>query len=405
MTQLQLPRYFLLYLGALVALGPVAMDAYLPALPTMAQALGVSVATLSTSVSTFLVGFAAGQLLGGPLSDQIGRKRVCVIGTLLFILASAAIACSESAGTINLLRALQAFGGGFASITAMAQVRDAYPADEIGPRFATVMMVMMVAPVIAPLFGTALLSFGWQAIFIFQVSYACVLLAIMVPLIPETMRHPPRAISMSRIAHQYGEILLHRQDGKFIAARFALCMGSAAGILLIYVTHASYLYMTYFGIGETHFSVLFGGAAVGLIGANSLSTQLLKRYRALNVFAAVIVFQALLVIAFTGLAYLDALNLSLAASLIILMVSCVGVINPAGATHFMGMFPPHQGGSAAAIQTVSMFVMGSGMGLVASVFVSHSITPIALCMLASSILSLLLLPSIRRYDQPSGRVN
>lgn len=115
----QLPRYFLLYLGALVALGPVAMDAYLPALPTMAEKLGVSIATLSTSVSTFLVGFATGQLLGGPISDQVGRKPVCLLGTGLFIVSSAAIACTESVQAISFLRLLQAFGGGFASITAM----------------------------------------------------------------------------------------------------------------------------------------------------------------------------------------------------------------------------------------------------------------------------------------------
>lgn len=401
MTKLSLPRFFLLYLGALVALGPVAMDAYLPALPTMATSLGVSIATLSASVSTFLVGFAAGQLLGGPLSDQIGRKAVCVIGTVLFILTSAAIAMSESAGVINLLRAAQAFGGGFASITAMAQVRDAYPAQEIGPRFTTVMMVMMVAPVIAPLIGTGLLEYGWQAIFIFQVVYACGLLAIMLPLIPETLQSDKQPLSFSRVFRQYGQIVLLRQQGKLIAARFALCMGSAAGVLLVYVSHASFIYMSYFGVSEGHFSLLFGLAAIGLIAANSLSTIMLKRYRALSVFIFTIVLQALLVVVFTLLALTQALNLPLAAGLIIIIVSCVGVINPAGATHFMGMFPPQQGGSAAAIQTVSMFVMGSGMGFAGSVFHNGQLTPVAIAMLCSVIISLCLLPGIRRYSESS----
>lgn len=405
MQQPKIPAYFLLYLAALVALGPVAMDAYLPALPTMADKLQVSIATLSASVSTFLVGFAVGQLLGGPISDQIGRKSVCVAGTLMFIVASAAIALSDSANVINLLRLAQAFGGGFASITAMAQVRDSYPAEEIGSRFATVMMVMMIAPVIAPLVGTGLLSFGWQSIFVFQVIYALGLLAIMVPVIPETLQHQKQPLSLSKIYHQYATIISHRHQGRLIAASFALSMGAAAGVLLVFVTHAAFTYMTFFGVGEAVFSILFGLNAIGLIFANALSTRLLRIYSPLGIFRAVIKIQALLVGVLALLVFTDSLTLTLAVPLLVLIVSCVGVSNPAGAARFMAMFEAHQGGSAAAIQLVAMFVLGSAMGALASVFHDGSLIPMVVTMLASVAVSLVFLGPLKYLDDetPPGK--
>ncbi|WP_339899948.1 multidrug effflux MFS transporter [uncultured Gilvimarinus sp.] len=394
-----LPRFFLLYLGALVALGPVAMDAYLPALPSMAKALDVPIAVLNASISTFLVGFALGQLMGGPISDQVGRKTVCVVGTGLFIIASGAIALSDSANVINLWRLLQAFGGGFATITAMAQVRDSYPAEEIGKRFATVMMVMMIAPVIAPLIGTGLLHFGWRSIFIFQVLYALTMLAIMLSLIPETLTQPRQRLSLGRVASQYSAILRHRYQGQLLALRFALCIGSAAGVLLIFVTHSSFMYMSYFGVSETAFSLLFGLNAIGLIAANSLSARLLSVMPAMKLFAISVLVQAVVVVLLTILAWLETLSLALAVPLIILSVSCVGVSNPAGMTRFMAMFPPHRGGSAAAIQTVSMFVLGSGMGALGSVFYDGTLKPVMMVMLISVAFSVALLLTLGPLHQ------
>ncbi len=396
-----LPRYFLLYLGALVALGPVAMDAYLPALPSMAQALNVPIATLNASISTFLVGFALGQLMGGPISDQVGRKTVCVIGTGLFIIASGAIALSDSANVINLWRLLQAFGGGFATITAMAQVRDSYPAEQIGQRFATVMMVMMIAPVVAPLIGTGLLQFGWRSIFIFQVLYAIAMFTIMLRMIPETLIEPKQQLSLKHIVSQYRAILLHRHQGQLLALRFALCIGSAAGVLLIFVTHASFMYMTYFGVNETTFSILFGLNAVGLIAANSLSARLLSVMDPMKLFCISISVQTILVVLMAILTWTETLTLTLAVPLVILSVGCVGVSNPAGMTRFMAMFPPHRGGSAAAIQTVSMFALGSGMGALGSVFYDGSLKPVLAVMLISVAISMTLLTTLRPLYQTS----
>ncbi|MFC3153710.1 multidrug effflux MFS transporter [Gilvimarinus japonicus] len=394
-----LPRYFLLYLGALVALGPVAMDAYLPALPSMADALNVPIATLNASISTFLVGFALGQLMGGPISDQVGRKTVCVVGTGLFVIASSAIALSDSASVINLWRLLQAFGGGFATITAMAQVRDSYPAEEIGRRFATVMMVMMIAPVVAPLIGTGLLQFGWRSIFIFQVLYAVTMLAIMLRMIPETLTEPRQRLSLGRIVSQYSAILLHRHQGRLLALRFALCIGSAAGVLLIFVTHSSFMYMTYFGVSETTFSILFGLNAIGLIAANSLSARLLSVMNPMRLFCISVIIQAVLVVVMALLTWSNTLTLGLAVPLVILSVGCVGISNPAGMTRFMAMFPPHRGGSAAAIQTVAMFALGSGMGALGSVFYDGTLKPVLAVMLISVAISMALLLTLRPLHQ------
>ena len=152
------PRYFLFFVATIVALAPFAIDTYLPALPTMAAALGVDIVQMNLTMSTYMAGFAIGQLIGGPVSDQIGRRRIGVAGLLLFIATSLLIANAESALEIQVLRAVQAFGGGFASVICMAMVRDSYSAAEAAKRFPTVMLVMLSAPLLAPVIGAFLLD-------------------------------------------------------------------------------------------------------------------------------------------------------------------------------------------------------------------------------------------------------
>ena len=180
-----LPSYFIVFVASMVAIGPFAIDTYLPAMPAMATNLGVEIVSVNATLSTYLFGFAFGQMFGGPISDQIGRRRIGLLGLVVFSAASVLIALAESIEVILWLRALQAVGGGFATVICMAMVRDAYEPMEAAKRFPVVMLVMLGAPLAAPAIGAALLSFGWPSIFIFLALYGLAVLVAFLP-VPET---------------------------------------------------------------------------------------------------------------------------------------------------------------------------------------------------------------------------
>ena len=154
----------------------------------MAAAFGVSIVSLKNTLSVFLIGYAVGQFFGGSFSDQIGRKRVGYIGPRSLHRRERAIAFTQDVEQMLVLRFLQAIGGGFSTVICMATVRDIYPVEELGRRFATVTMVVLVAPLVAPVLGAFLLPFGWETIFIVKAAYAAILLGRYALLVPETRR-------------------------------------------------------------------------------------------------------------------------------------------------------------------------------------------------------------------------
>jgi DHA1 family bicyclomycin/chloramphenicol resistance-like MFS transporter len=180
------PWYLIFFFGALAALGPLSIDAYLPGIPAMASAFGVSVVSLQNTLNVFLVGYAIGQFFGGAVSDQIGRKRVGYGGLAVYVVTSIAIAFAGSVEQMLTLRFFQAIGGGFSTVICLATVRDIYPVEQLGRRFATVTMVLLLAPLVAPALGAAVLPFGWEMIFMLKAVYAAVLMIAYAWLVPET---------------------------------------------------------------------------------------------------------------------------------------------------------------------------------------------------------------------------
>jgi len=155
-------------LALLVALTPFAIDTYLPAMLNIAVSMNASVNDVSMTIPLFLIGFALGQLVGGPLSDRYGRKPIAYIGLAVFLVCSLLISLSDNVETFYILRFIQAVGGGFATVVSAAIVRDLYSGKESAKVFSMITLVMMVAPLIAPALGAVMLAIGdWQHIFIF----------------------------------------------------------------------------------------------------------------------------------------------------------------------------------------------------------------------------------------------
>ncbi|HBA2889757.1 purine nucleoside transporter PunC [Escherichia coli] len=159
-------KRFLVWLAGLSVLGFLATDMYLPAFAAIQADLQTPASAVSASLSLFLAGFAAAQLLWGPLSDRYGRKPVLLIGLTIFALGSLGMLWVENAATLLVLRFVQAVGVCAAAVIWQALVTDYYPSQKVNRIFATIMPLVGLSPALAPLLGSWLLvHFSWQAIF------------------------------------------------------------------------------------------------------------------------------------------------------------------------------------------------------------------------------------------------
>src|SRR6185312_5839552 len=176
-------------LAALSAVGPLTTDMYLPSLPDIVRLLGGTTAQGQLTISAYLVGFAAGQILYGPLSDRHGRKPVLIGAIALYCLASLACALSLSLPMLIGARALQALGGCGGIVLARAIVRDLYSGTRAGRELSVIGSVMALAPVLAPIVGGLLhTAFGWRSVFLTLVAAGAAGIAVVCLLLPETLR-------------------------------------------------------------------------------------------------------------------------------------------------------------------------------------------------------------------------
>jgi DHA1 family bicyclomycin/chloramphenicol resistance-like MFS transporter len=378
------PRYLIFLFGALAALGPLSVDAYLPGIPAMARDFGVSVVSLQNTLNVFLIGYAIGQFFGGALSDQIGRKRVGYAGLALYLLASTAIAFAGSVDEMLTLRFFQAIGGGFATVICMATVRDIYPVDQLGRRFATVTMVLLVAPLVAPALGAAVLPLGWEMIFVLKAVYGGLLLGAYSMLVPETRPGRLRDLSLTSVFRQCLEVVRRRVGTRRLPIRYAMSMAFAASCMMIFVTNSSFIYMEYFGVSPAGFSLVFAASVLGFMSMNLFSMWRLKGHNAGTFFRVgltvqLLVVAGLLIVVATGHAALRTV-----VPCIVLAVATLGLVGPAGSSRYMGFFR-ELAGSASSVYTTMMFLLGGTFGLLSGALNDGTLLPIAAMMLGASL--------------------
>ncbi|AFJ01740.1 Multidrug resistance transporter, Bcr/CflA family [Methylophaga frappieri] len=260
----------IILLAALTAMAPLAIDAYLPAMPTMASQLDRPIHDVEISLSVFLAGFALGQLLGGPLSDRLGRRRIIFTGISFFSLGSLGIILSDSMTSIWLWRVLQALGGGMAIVNSAAVIRDISSGRESARYLSQMAIIMMIAPLLAPMIGMVLLHLaGWRAIFLFLLIYGVVLGLLLFRFLPETRQQ----LTVGNALQRYLSVLRHRQAMGFLVAQ---CF--AYGSLFTFITASPGVYMNFFGVSETLYPFLFGANVIIMIAANRLNMQLLNYF-------------------------------------------------------------------------------------------------------------------------------
>ncbi|MFG3706130.1 multidrug effflux MFS transporter [Micromonospora sp. NPDC047670] len=264
-----------LVLGSLIAIGPLTIDMYLPALPDIAADLHTTSAAVQLTLTGTLAGLAFGQLLIGPLSDAVGRRAPLLAGIGLHIVASVLCVVAPSIEVIGALRVLQGLGAAAASVVAMAVVRDLFDGAAFAKLFSRLMLVMGVAPILAPTLGSELLRWSdWRGVFLALAVFGLLLVTVAAFGLPETL--PParrRGGGVAATVRVYGSLL---RDRTFVG--LVLVAGLAMAALFAYVAGSSFVFQEQYGLDEQEFGLAFGAGAVGLIMATQLNVRLLRRY-------------------------------------------------------------------------------------------------------------------------------
>ncbi len=388
-------RAFIFFVGALVAIGPLSLDAYLPAMPAMAEDFGVSIVRLNNTISVYLVGYGLGQFFGGAFSDQIGRKRIGVFGLLVFAGASVLIGFADSVVQVQWLRFLQAIGGGFATVICMAVVRDVYPVEELGRRMAMVTLIMLASPVVAPSIGALLLRFGWQSIFAFKAAYALLLAVVYARFVPETRPGRWADLSIVTTLSQCRDVVSRRVDGVLLPAIYAVSMALAAAVFMTFLTNSSFAYIEYFGVSETAFPLYFGISILGLIVTNVYSMNRLTSSAAPAQFRLGLRLQLLAVVCLAVAVLTEPPSIWVVVVPVSVIVATFGLTGPAGSARYMSLFDK-LAGSASSFYTTLMFALGAIFGAASGLFFDGTLKPMVLTMLVASVASNLLSLKIPR---------
>jgi DHA1 family bicyclomycin/chloramphenicol resistance-like MFS transporter len=258
-------------LAALTAIGPLTTDMYLPSLPDIARIFDVSAAQVQLTISSYLVGFAVGQLIYGPLSDRYGRKPILLGANMLFFIATALCAAAPSNTLLVVARALQAVGGCGGIVLARAIVRDLYSGPRAGRELSLIASVMALAPVIAPLIGGVLhRAFGWRSSFILLAVFGISLSAVVWRFLPETMpKHAREPMSVGSTFHVFGRFLT---DGNFLA-NMGLVVLSFGG-LFAWISGTSFVLQNLYGLGPVEFGVAFAVGSVGYMSGAMVAARI-----------------------------------------------------------------------------------------------------------------------------------
>lgn len=262
-----------LLLGAVTALPALSIDAYLPALPTLARDLGTTTAAAQLTLTAVLLGIALGQLLGGPLSDRFGRRLPLLVGLATFVVAAVLCAVAPNLPVLIALRLLMGVGGGAAVVVARAIVRDQADGVEAARVFARLMLVMGVAPVLAPVLGAQLLRVtSWRGVFAGLVLLGVALFAVVVRRLPESLVVERRSSgSLLDTLRAFRGVL---RDRAFVG--YALATALSSGGMFAYISASPFVLEGVYGLSPTVFSVVFAVNAAGLIGTSQLSARLVR---------------------------------------------------------------------------------------------------------------------------------
>jgi DHA1 family bicyclomycin/chloramphenicol resistance-like MFS transporter len=377
-------RLYLL-LGALTAFPPLSIDMYLPSFPALQLYFHAGVGAVQRTLAVFFIGLSLGQLVFGPLSDRYGRRGPLLFGIVLYVGAALTALFAPDIGVLTVARFFQALGGCAAVVIARAMVRDLFHERESARVFSLLMLVMGLAPMLAPMLGGQLLAFaGWQGIFAALAGFACLCLLAVLFGLRESLPVERRARNgLGGVFTVYANLL---RDRGFIGHALAGAFNS--GALFAYITGSPFVFMQLHGVSPGLFGALFGVNALGLIVASQVNRALLKRFSdrlilkiALRVTAAAAI--SLGVFAWFDIGGLVALMIPL-----FICLSSMGFVMPNATAAAMAQ-SGRNAGSAAALLGALQFSIAALAGASVSALQSGTAFPMCGIILSGSIAAFL----------------
>lgn len=268
-------RRLLLILGAVVAIAPLSIDMYLPSMPTLQAYFSVDSAAVQLTLSTFFIGLAIGQVFYGPVSDRFGRLGPLYFGLAVYTLASLACVFAPTIEALTVARLFQALGGCAGIVITRAIVRDRFEPQEMAQALSMLLLIMGVAPILAPVIGAQLLVYlGWQSIFAVLVVFGLLCILAVYHGLEESWVPPAQPLRAADVLGIYGRLLGHR---RFMG--FALAGSTAQAGMFAYIATSAFVFIEVYGLTPSHFGWIFGLNAAGLIIASQLNARLLRRHR------------------------------------------------------------------------------------------------------------------------------
>ncbi|WP_199904649.1 multidrug effflux MFS transporter [Neisseria animaloris] len=376
-------------LAMLVALMPFSVDAYLPAIPAMAESLDADIHRIEQSLSTFLFGVAAGQIIGGSISDIKGRRIVALTGLLIYIASVIGLALIQTGEQLLLLRLVQAFGAGMTVVVVGAVVRDNYEGRKAAQMFALIGIIMMAAPLIAPMIGAVLQSIGgWRAIFIFLGIYAAAVWLLLYRFLAKPNTTEAIGFSIFRnVAGRYRRVL-----NTTPALGYLFFQAFSFSSMFSFLTESSFVYMKLYGISAHTYAWVFGMNIITMAFFNRITAWRLKRgthTQKILTWGIIIQFTAnTLMFVFVLIFKLPPLWLLVGC--VMISVGTQGLVTANTQAGFMSYFRK-EGGSANAVLGVSQSVIGALMGMFTTWLHNGTATVMSGMMLLSTVCGIVLL--------------
>jgi DHA1 family bicyclomycin/chloramphenicol resistance-like MFS transporter len=371
-------------LALLTALGPLAVDMYLPSFPDIARLLAASPATVQLTLSLYMVAYAVGQIVYGPLSDRFGRLPVLRFALGLYCVASLACALAPNIELLLTARATQALGSSGAIVLARAIVRDLYSGARAGRELSLMGAIMALAPVGAPMIGGVLQSaFGWRSHFILQIVFGLIAALFVWRKLPETLKlATPGPFSPAAILAGYAEILRNRA----VLAYIGMLAVSFAGVFA-WISGSSFVLQEIYGLSALSYGLAFGAASAGYLAGTALATRIVLRLgldRTIGIGATAL--------ALGGVGSIAAIPLGGASPIPLIAAMTVfaagmGLVQPQTVAGAMMPFP-HRAGTASSLVGVSQMVCAAASGIIVGHFLGASAWPVAIPLALSGVLTL-----------------
>jgi DHA1 family bicyclomycin/chloramphenicol resistance-like MFS transporter len=387
----------ILVLGALVALGPLTIDMYLPALPGIADELGVTSSIAQLTLTGTLAGLALGQLIVGPLSDSLGRRRPLIGGIVLHMVASLLCMLAPNITVLGLARGLQGMGAAAATVVAIAVVGDLFSGRTAATVMSRLMLVLGVAPVLAPSLGAAvLLHASWQWVFAALVILAGGLLLVAVRVLPETLPVAHRRpLKVRGIAGTYASLL---RDARFVVLVVVAALGMSG--LFAYIAGAAFVLQGDYGLDQQAFALVFGAGAVALIGTTQFNVVLLRWFAPQRIMVCALAAASLAGLVFVGLTVTHVGGLAGFLVSVWVILAAMGLVLPNAPAVALSRHK-EAAGTAAALLGAAQFGLGAAVAPLVGVLGNDEFA-LALVMTAGTVVALVALLAARvpaeRYE-------